>query len=247
MKAALSVMLVTAVLIGVAKAQTDTPLSFEVASVRKRVLDATVTHPSGSPIRGISGNQFRQDLATALSLIEDAYQVNEYQVIGLPGWAGSGKEIYEISAKTPGEDTPSQARVRLMLQTLLAERFQLRFHHETREVPTYALVVAKGGPKLTPIVRREGAEPGISMGMNAVLLALYAGRPVVDKTGLTGSYSFTPLDWAAMIQARDGAAAAPTLTSVFTEVEDKWGLKLEPQKGPSDVLVIDHIERPSEN
>jgi uncharacterized protein (TIGR03435 family) len=181
-----------------------------------------------------------------------------------------------------------------MLQTLLADRFQLKLHHETRELPVYALVVGKNGPKLKPrrepclipgMVTRNGpgrggdktgdgenkAGGGVDLGFISSwafvpeMLSGRADRPVIDKTGFEEP-AYCTLDgqdplMALLEQMGPGGAgrggdpqnrtaipdADSSGTSVFTAVEDKWGLKLEPQKAPVDVLVIDRVERPSEN
>ena len=150
----------------------------------------------------------------------------------------------------------------LMMQALLADRFKLKAHFETRVMPIYELTVAKGGPKLKE-------NPEVGKGMAAVylsrirgtamplrqLLALLesvpdiGGRVVIDKTGLSGTYDFnlkwTPLDSGPPV----GAASSPDGESVslFSAIEEQLGLKLIPAKGPGQVLVIDHIEHPSEN
>jgi uncharacterized protein (TIGR03435 family) len=142
-----------------------------------------------------------------------------------------------------------------MLQSLLADRFQLRVHYESRIQPIYELVLAKGGFKLKPLPadhERGGmsGRPGemILHGMSIADLARSlsmsneAGRAVVDKTGLTGNYEID-LKW-----TPDDQQGTPDAGStLFTALEEQLGLKLEPAKGPVDTLVIDHVEKPSEN
>jgi uncharacterized protein (TIGR03435 family) len=140
-----------------------------------------------------------------------------------------------------------------MLQSLLADRFKLRLHYETREQPIYELVVAKGGLKLKPLppdqrpgggrfVRGEIALNGRSVATLAHFLTQFAGRSVVDKTSLAGNYDID-LKWTPDDQ-QGTPDAGPTL---FTALQEQLGLKLISAKGPVQVLVVDHAERPSEN
>ena len=157
--------------------------------------------------------------------------------------------------------TPAQQReqVDLMEQSLLADRFKLKVHFETRELPVYALVVAKGGPKLTPA--KDGERSNISsfhseIAAKAVTLDDFAtsslwtpigGRLVVDQTGLKGAYDFT-LNWSQeQTAAEPGQDGAPALSPIFAVIEEQLGLKLVPTKAPVEVIVIDHIEKPTEN
>jgi uncharacterized protein (TIGR03435 family) len=177
-----------------------------------------------------------------------------------PDWLGS--DDYEIQAKI--EDslyaamqkmTPAQQReqVNLMNQSLLADRFKLKVHFETREMPGFALVIAKGGPKLTPA--KDGESSRLSVRQNemtakAITLDQWihspflGGRMVVDQTGLKGTYDFT-LSWSE--QSGAGQENGTDAPSLFTAVQEQLGLKLVPTKGPVEVIVIDHIEKPSEN
>jgi uncharacterized protein (TIGR03435 family) len=163
------------------------------------------------------------------------------------------------------------------VQSLLAERFNLKVSHSSKELPIYALVVAKNGPKLTksadappgpgapggPGARRmmsfqmgELTATGISMSMLADRIAREVGRNVVDKTGLEGRYDFT-LHWTSDRQALSagpadgGPGPAPSANSsgpsIFTALQEQLGLKLESQKGPVETLTIESVEKPSEN
>ncbi len=146
-----------------------------------------------------------------------------------------------------------------MLQNLLASRFDLTIHREKRELSIYAITVAKGGPRLTKSpsgsnglptqsghgtggegIRRftNNSMSDFALGMQALL-----DKPIVDETGLTGRYDFV-LKWTPDESNTNDPNAPP---GIFTAVQEQLGLKLEPTKGPTDVLVIDHIERPSEN
>jgi uncharacterized protein (TIGR03435 family) len=167
-----------------------------------------------------------------------------------------------------------------MMQALLEDRFKLKLHRETREVPVYALVVAKSDSKLRQFEERTCTPPDPSkqpseqkptvckgssisgtprsfvvdwMGGNLDLLSsgLYGieatdRRPIINRTGITGAFTFR-LEFARLLPAQGGAADDPSLPSIFTALEEKLGLKLEPSKGPQEFLVIDNLERPTEN
>ncbi len=182
-------------------------------------------------------------------LIEMAFGINDYQISGKDlGWLDS--ESYDVEAKSEGDVGLSYEQLRLPLQQLLAQRFKMVVHHEQKDIRGYALTVAKNGPKLqsskepmtTGYILRDGLRsPSISMRTFAAMLASPIRQPVVDKTGVTGNYdiklSFAP----------DGSTDSP-LPSIFTALQEQLGLKLEPQKVPVEMLVIDHLEKvPSEN
>jgi uncharacterized protein (TIGR03435 family) len=209
---------------------------------------------------------------TAL-LIASAYNVpigsENRMIVGAPDWLKSEAEAerYDVQAKI--EDSlyeamqkmpPSQQReqVALMEQSLLADRFKLKVHFETREMPVYALVVAKDGPKLTSAKDGEphklfilDSEQGSEVTARGVTLDEFVHSPlmrtgkrlVVDQTGLKGTYDFT-LKWAPDLAGQESGTDTP---SVFTAIQEQLRLKLVPTKGPIEVIVIDHIERPSEN
>ncbi len=193
-------------------------------------------------------------------LVRTAYGVLlENQVEGLPGWAKS--ENIAVEAKIDPETTaalnklPAAERwkqMQLMLQAMLADRFALKAHRESRDMPIYELIVAKEGPKMK---RSAPDDQGgnarydsgkitahqLSIQALAANLSFTVGRPVVNKSGLEGGYDFT-VDY-----APDGADASDTRPSIFTALEEQLGLKLEPARGPVDVIVVDHIERPTAN
>ena len=145
-----------------------------------------------------------------------------------------------------------------MLQALLADRFGLKVHQETRQLPIYALVVAKGGPRFQPskingtTVSNGHAQITVTgsdhtVALLAEQLSRTLGRVVVDKTGLDGRYELS-LKWTPD-DAPGGAGTAPADTgpSIFTAIQEQLGLKLESQKGPVPILVVDHIDLPSQN
>jgi uncharacterized protein (TIGR03435 family) len=192
----------------------------------------------------------------------------ENRVLGMPAWAGSDQ--YEIQAKIPDAlfarmqtMTPAQQReqVALMEQSLLADRFGMKAHFETREMPVYALTIAKGGAKLTPakdgdLTRLSVVDEDGGFKMTAVAVSLdqfihspfLGGRAVVDQTGLTGAFDFQ-LTWRRPqpVVADAGQAGAADQPPLFTAIQEQLGLKLVPTKGQVEVIVVDHIERPSPN
>ncbi len=205
---------------------------------------------------------FKAQNVTALALIQWAFGMAETRIDGGPAWMRAKK--FDMEAKAdPAVDEQMRAldsgearqRKQRMLQALLADRFALKTHEETRTLPLYALVVAKGGPrigapKLNGTVINTGnstltVQGEHSLQMLAEQLSRTLGRVVEDKTGLDGRFELK-LKWA----QDDGAApgqSAESGPSLFTALEEQLGLKLEPGKGPVTILVVDHIELPSEN
>jgi len=188
-------------------------------------------------------------------LIRIAYHVKDYQVAGGPNWLDA--EHYDIVARSPGP--AKDAELELMLRTLLADRFQLAFHKESKLFPGYALMVAKKGFKLTPVEdagshstsSRKGhlTAQRTSIARLAEFLANNLGMPVEDMTGLTGVFNFE-LDWTpdnTQAAAKPDSEFAEPGPSLFTALQEQLGLRLETRKIPAEVLVIDWAERPSEN
>jgi uncharacterized protein (TIGR03435 family) len=200
-------------------------------------------------------------------LIQNAWDVKRFQVSG-PDWLSSNR--FDISAKVPEGATKEQARV--MMQNMLAERFRLALHHSTKESSIYALVVAKGGPKLREAEPGPAAKQGRMMMMDAGgrmqldlkganigrlidALAMQVDRPVVDMTSLTGTYDVA-LEFApdpVMMAARRGGIGQPARAAnladpdgaptIFSALTDQLGLRLESRKGPVEILVIDSVEK----
>jgi uncharacterized protein (TIGR03435 family) len=234
--------------VGLMKAGQGQPLpSFDVASVKR-----------DGPVDPQNENSDWDDApgtltATGISLnavIENAYHIRSYQ-LDAPGWLKS--ERYDIAARWPA--TRPNSDFPLMLQSLLSERFKLVLHHEERQLPVLELRVARNGPKLqaTKFPGDHSSTSSHQIGhvsaqnLNAEqiagMLSTAAGRPVLDKTGLSGRFDFelqfTPND------APESDASGP---SIFTAVQEQLGLKLVPAKGPVDILVVDHLEKvPTEN
>jgi len=214
------------------------------------------------------GGRFSASNVTVKELIIFAYDLKDQQLSGGPGWAGS--ETYDVVAKPEGSASPEQ--MKLMMRALLAERFKLTMRRESKELSVYNLVVGKNGPKMSESkVDAQGEAGGprrntrmgrglvegqqMSMATLADVLSKVSGRSVLDKTSLSGSYDlkleWTPDGSEAQIKtgAREGEppAAEATGPSLFTAIQEQLGLKLEAQKGPVEVFVIERVEKPSEN
>jgi uncharacterized protein (TIGR03435 family) len=230
----------------------QSPPAIEVASIR--------VHTPASGDRGgtqISGN--RLSLSGNLKqLIIYAYDLKSYQVSGGPSWVTSPSidtDYYDITATA--EDPLTRPRAGLLLQLLLVDRFQLKLHQESKEMPVYALAVGKNGPKFkentTDATCRASGHVTVTtvtstltrcpMDFLVRILSGAADRPVINQTGLPASYDLK-LEF-----ARDPAEASveSNSASIFTAVQEQLGLKLESQKAPVQVFVIDRAERPSEN
>jgi uncharacterized protein (TIGR03435 family) len=234
--------------------------AFEVATIKPSDPLNSHQHLSMS-----SGGRLNSTI-TVEALIERAYGIHDFQLLGAPKWASTAK--YDIVAKSdepedPSKLTPDQQdayieRQNQRLQSLLADRFQLKFHSGIRQLPVFALIVAKGGPKLRAPKTGEAHRlytqgPGQLACFGASMSELAAefsdlgvSRVVLDKTGLTGRYDFS-LQWTPDDSPGDASLPDSSGGSLFTALQEQLGLKLEPQKGPVEVVVIDHVARPSEN
>jgi len=190
-----------------------------------------------------------------------AFRLKGYQISGAPGWMDQFDASYEIEGKPAGPVTDDQCR--LMVQSILADRFKLVTHTEMKESQVYLLTVAKNGPKLRTI-RPEDAKSGViklngsievnsdgspyfkdgwNMPRLAVYLSDYAGRPVLDRTGINGLYAIALNFSGPNVPHRDG----DDFPDIFTAVQEQFGLKLEAGKAPIEITVIDHIEKPRGN
>jgi uncharacterized protein (TIGR03435 family) len=196
------------------------------------------------------------------NLLLQAYDIQRNQITGCPGWCDS--DFFDVIGKAENPDaTPDQ--VRLMLQTLLADRFRLAIRREKQEQSGYALTVGKNGPKLKAAAS-DGTTGASASGYRRTFqrlpiaalvnfLANSARQPVLDETGLKGLFDFTldltpPADDPLQATVRS-VPVAPDPTNGFSRlaeaVENQLGLKLESRKIPTEMLIIDHVEHPSEN
>lgn len=225
-------------------------LTFEVASIKPSAPDVQGLYVPARPADGL-----RMTGATLKNLIGYAYNVREFLIFGGPAWVNSDRFDVNARAGASSENSSTRSSGRQMLerlQSLLADRFQLAIHRESKEQSVYVLVVAKNGPNVheakpdtrTFIRRWRSSITGQGVRINMLVLNLSntLEHPILDRTGLTGKYDFK-LEWA------DTAEAPPDLNgpSLFTALQEQLGLRLESQKAPVETLVIDHAERPSDN
>jgi uncharacterized protein (TIGR03435 family) len=247
----------------------------------------------------LPGGRFTATNVPLRLLLRFAYEVQDFQLIGAPGWVDADRfDIVATAGGAAGLNPP----IRLMVRALLEDRFRLAARTESREGPIYALVLARSDGRLAPGLRRSGPEclpitpfpgapapppppPGVSvdpsrargrcpflplpgrvsaremtMAQWATLLTQFVARPVVDRTGLAGAFDFD-LQWTPDYLAQPGAIGGPAGAppppappgvdpngpSLFTALQEELGLKLDAARGPVEVLVIDRVERPTEN
>jgi bla regulator protein BlaR1 len=244
----------------IALAQTARP-AFDVASIKRHTEEGGGVEFGARP-----GGTLRVVNNAMSNVINNAYGIANYQLVGAPGWVNS--ERYDIEAK--GTNTASQKDVMLMLQTLLADRFAMKAHFETREMPAYILTIGKGGHRLhflnpEDCVQVDRTKPDASaapnacgnnltsrngwrlthnsmLGVTEVLSRVLRG-PVIDRTGIKGTFDLS-LQWSDDLAVADNPDGPPSL---ITALRETLGLDLKSGRGPGEVLVIDHIERPSIN
>jgi uncharacterized protein (TIGR03435 family) len=217
------------------------PLTFEVASIKPSAPDSR-----GDFSEFLPGGGYRASGATLKTLITQAYEINDYQISGGPAWLDTAS--FDILARPDPPGTGEQIPERL--RNLLSDRFQLLIHLETKERPVYALVIAKNGAQLQESAESKSRMDGrrgwlsgqhVEIPRLASWLSDRVGRPVIDKTGLTGKYSFE-LKW-----TPEGAPPDRDAPSLFTALPEQLGLRLESQKAPIEMILVDRAERPSEN
>ena len=234
------------------------PPAFEVASIKphqgplSRIMDFKV-----------SGSRVTMEAYSVFLLVLDAYNLKGNYQISLTAVPRQEEEIrevmYDVAARAPGATAPPRDEIRKMLQTLLADRFRLAIHRETREMPVYALVAAKNGPRL------KSSEVGDPCSMHQKLAGdgrnyeetfsncpvgelvkqleqLGIDRPVVDKTSLTGTYDFR-----LVVTPGFRTHSVSDLDITTSTALRELGLKLESQKAPIEIVVIDQVKKPSEN
>jgi uncharacterized protein (TIGR03435 family) len=284
-----------------AVARTQTPAgapTFEVASVKPNTSGDGRVQVQNQP-----GGRFTATNVTLRMLIRQAYQLQDFQITGGPGWLPD--DHFDIVAKADGTQQDAfvaQQRgagptaVQMMIRALLAERFSLVVHNETREMPIYALILARSDGRFGPQLKKSDTDCaalaaagrgrgrangppaaitpgqpmacGIQIGMGSLVmggaslsqfassLANFVGRVVLDKTGLAGGFDLN-LTWTpdnlpqrppgAPEPLFNGVAIDPNGPSIFTALQEQLGLKLDSQRGPVEVLVIDKAEHPTPN
>jgi uncharacterized protein (TIGR03435 family) len=241
----------------------DANPSFDVATIKPSAPDA-----KGKGF-GFRGGHFVTFNTNVNDLIAFAYGLHSKQIVGGPDWFGV--DLFDIEAKPDAEGRPNLKQMGTMVQKLLAERFKLTFHHDQRELSVYVVGVATGGPKMTKSTAAANDPQGFqfrglgdlivrNMTMKDFASWMQSGvmdRPVVDQTGLTDRYDFT-LKWTpddsqfAQFRGAGVSVTPPTddpkaPPSLYTAITEQIGLKMGPAKAPDDVIVIDHVEKPSAN
>lgn len=240
----------------------DADPSFEVVTIKPN--DSGDTSMQELTLKGRNFTTVNSSLA---DLMMFAYSVQMKQIVGAPDWIE--KDRYDIVATPDHEGRPSPDQVRVMIRKLLADRFQLKFHQDKKELSAFVLTVGKDGAKLRT-GQQNGTLHGIGMqpaktgsllfvnnapisAFTNFLQSMVVDRPVLDATGLTGRYdftvTFTPDDsqfdgHPPFPSPADGVEPAPNL---FEAIQQELGLKLTPQKAQVDVLAVDHVEKPSAN
>ena len=246
----------TAGILSIALAVGAAAQTFEVASIK-----ASKDGDPGSWVMQDQSGNLTTHNATLKRLIVFAYGVREHQVAGGPSWMDSA--LFDIIAK-PETHATSGNEFKSMVRALLSDRFQLKVHQDTREMPIYALHVGKGGPKLTEWKDTVGPSCSAMAGELTCHkirmvdlcdeLARKLGRSVADKTGIAGNFdlhmTWTPDMFQVPGLSEVGTAPAASGAggpSIFNALQEQLGLKLEADKGPVPVVVVDSAERPSEN
>jgi uncharacterized protein (TIGR03435 family) len=250
--------------------------TFEVASIKRNTSTG-----SGRSVGSRAGGRFVMVNGPVATLVRSAYPSDTSELIGAPDWIQS--ERYDVNAKAEGN--PARDEMQAMLRALLADRFKLAMHYETREQPVYALMLSRSDGRLGAEIRRSALDceavaaanrigrpldvplpangapacgmsagggtlriGGMPLRSLAGSIAGATGRVIVDKTGLEGNYEVT-LRYATQPAAltAPNAAGVNDPPSIFTALREQLGLKLEPDRAPLQMIVIDHIERPTED
>jgi uncharacterized protein (TIGR03435 family) len=242
---------------------------FEVASIKPNA-----ANDNRVMFRMAPGGTVNITGVTLRQLIAQAYDMRDFQISGGPGWIGA--DHWDINAKAeegaapPSGPAQMQATMRAMMRNLLEERFALKVRQETKEMPAYILVTARNGPKLKEVEGGAGPQQnqrirmgrgliessGMPLGALAQQISQQVGRPVVDKTGLTGLYAvelkFTPEPGQGGMPGPPPPPDAPPAAdnggpTIFTALQEQLGLRLESQKTSVPVLIIEGANRPTEN
>lgn len=239
----------------------DAPLTFEVATIKPSVPNAP------GKLFTVKGRDVMTINTTLADLMTMAYDVHLNQISGGPSWMENDK--FDITGRPVAEGVPNVDQLRGLLRSLLADRFRLTVHTDKKEMAAYVLTVGNSGHKMTPNTANPTGLPGLGFKQLGVLgvvnanMGHFAGllqssvldRPVVDRTGLQGRFDFT-LTWTPddsqfrSFGPRPPAPATPDVNAppgLFTAIQEQIGLRLERTNAPVDVIVVDRVERPSEN
>jgi uncharacterized protein (TIGR03435 family) len=230
----------------------DADPSFEVATIKPSNPD---DHNSGFHI---NGHRFEIEDQTMDILLMFAYGVHHKQIVDAPAWFAG--DHFDVDGILDAKGQPNLKQLQRVVQKILADRFALKFHKETRELSVYALRVAPGGPKFAKsqsdpdtlgdesnhIQAGEDTMSIANLSMNEFALSMqfYTDRPVVDQTGLAGKWDFK---WTWTVDDTRVSPNTDAAPGMFAAMQEQLGLKLEAKKAPADVFVVDHVERPAPN
>jgi uncharacterized protein (TIGR03435 family) len=254
---AISVLTVTAF----GQIPTSGPLDSSIRTLRFQVATIKPSRPEQTRTVQIQGNRFLTTDTSVVDLLKYAYGLQEQEIVGGPKWLEEQK--FDLVCDPETQTRPSSDDFKKMAQNFLTDRFHLAAHHEARDLSVLAIVQSKGGSKLTKSTRPPSGIPsvGYSPGWLTVGNATIADlatflqrfatdRPVVDQTGITGKYDLTlrwKTDESQAAGSRQGDESNDSLPGLYTAIQEQLGLKLQAEKRPALVFVVDHVDMPSEN
>jgi uncharacterized protein (TIGR03435 family) len=241
-------------------------LLFAICGFGQTLFDVVSVKVHEGPSRGrpgvfTSGTRLEGNARTVAALLMYAYDVRSDQIAPTRALEPFGETFYDLDARAPGAAPPTAEDFRLMMQAMLAERFRLTMHREMREMAVYEMVVAKNGPRFKPAAADASAVPknvasgrnwGVAVGsitMKGLAELIenqgFVGRHVIDKTGLTGDYAIQ-LTYTPDIPPNRGTDAQGDI-NIFNALVEQLGLRLAPAKAIIDTIVVDRVEKPTEN
>jgi uncharacterized protein (TIGR03435 family) len=238
-------------------------LSFHLANAQS-AFDAASIKPAAPGTRGYSirplGNRLSAQNVTLKMLIGEAYHVYNFQISGGPKWIDSDR--YDIEAKAVGDAPPTAGQIRAMLQKLLADRFALVIRRESKDTAVLSLEAAKSGPKIekarrpaAPVTfrvfqRRQITAENASLDRLVEALNVLLGKPVIDRTGLTGTFDYK-LEWSPDERQAPSSEAPPEVDGssppISSALQEQLGLRLVSTRAPLDLIVVEKAEKPSAN
>jgi uncharacterized protein (TIGR03435 family) len=224
---------------------------FQVATIKP-------SSPDERRLLQIQGNRFATTATSVVDLLKYAYGLHEQEIDGGPKWLKT--QTFDLVGDPESQTRPSSDQFKKMVRVLLADRFHLTAHYETRDLPVFVIVPAKGGPKLSRSTMppdglpRYGYSPGKFAVRNATmgdfagyLQRFVADRAVFDGTGISGKYDLD-LRWAPdEMQTEVSRPGNDDLPGLYTAIQEQLGLKLQEEKRPAQVFVIDHVDLPSQD
>jgi uncharacterized protein (TIGR03435 family) len=234
------------------------------AAFTQDAFDTASIKPAKSGVRGYSIQPLPGRLSVSNTplrkLIAAAFHVYDFQVAGGPKWIDS--DAFDIEAKAPPGTKPTEKQTMAMLQNLLAGRFALAIHRDTKDLPVYALEIARGGPKFQAakdvgdpyfrvFQRRQITAQRAPLEFLLEALSFLLGRPAINKTGLTGLFDYklewTPDEIQVGSDETNGRPKDENVPSLSSALQEQMGLRLQSQKGPVEIITVDRAEKPTAN